>query len=62
MAANIIDGRAVAAGIASLVAAETRRLHAEAGRAAARRQGANEGVVASDVIAALPAVRGGAAR
>ena len=34
-------------------------LHAEAGREAARRQGANEGVVASDVIAALPAVRGG---
>ena len=37
-------------------------LHAEAGREAARRQGANEGVVASDVIAALPAVRAGAAR
>jgi NAD(P)H-hydrate epimerase len=37
-------------------------LHAEAGREAARRQGANEGVLASDVIAALPAVRGGAAR
>jgi hydroxyethylthiazole kinase-like uncharacterized protein yjeF len=35
-------------------------LHAEAGREAARRQGSNEGVVASDVIAALPAVRGGA--
>jgi len=35
-------------------------LHAEAGREAARGQGANEGVVASDVIAALPAVRGGA--
>jgi NAD(P)H-hydrate epimerase len=34
-------------------------LHAEAGREAARRQGANEGVVASDVIAALPTVRGG---
>ena len=32
-------------------------LHAEAGREAARRQGAAEGVVASDVIAALPAVR-----
>jgi methylenetetrahydrofolate dehydrogenase (NADP+)/methenyltetrahydrofolate cyclohydrolase len=31
MAANIIDGRAVAAGITSLVAAETRRLQAEAG-------------------------------
>ncbi len=37
-------------------------LHAEAGREAARRQGSHEGVVASDVIAALPAVRGGAAR
>jgi hydroxyethylthiazole kinase-like uncharacterized protein yjeF len=35
-------------------------LHAEAGREAARRQGANEGVLASDVIAALPAARGGA--
>jgi NAD(P)H-hydrate epimerase len=34
-------------------------LHVEAGREAARRQGANEGVVASDVITALPAVRGG---
>ena len=37
-------------------------LHAEAGREAARRQGANEGVVASDVIAALPAARGGVSR
>jgi len=37
-------------------------LHAEAGREAARRQGANEGVLASDVIAALPAARGGVAR
>jgi ADP-dependent NAD(P)H-hydrate dehydratase / NAD(P)H-hydrate epimerase len=37
-------------------------LHAEAGREAARRQGAAEGVVASDVIAALPAVRGGVPR
>ncbi|HUB73170.1 MAG TPA: NAD(P)H-hydrate dehydratase [Solirubrobacteraceae bacterium] len=34
-------------------------LHAEAGRVAARRLGANEGVVASDVIAALPAARSG---
>jgi ADP-dependent NAD(P)H-hydrate dehydratase / NAD(P)H-hydrate epimerase len=34
-------------------------LHAEAGRLAARRQGVNEGVVASDVIAALPGARGG---
>ena len=37
-------------------------LHAQAGREAARRQGANEGVVASDVIAALPTVRGSVAR
>jgi ADP-dependent NAD(P)H-hydrate dehydratase / NAD(P)H-hydrate epimerase len=37
-------------------------LHTEAGREAARRQGADEGVVASDVIAALPASRGGVAR
>jgi ADP-dependent NAD(P)H-hydrate dehydratase / NAD(P)H-hydrate epimerase len=34
-------------------------LHAAAGREAARRQGAAEGVVASDVIAALPAARAG---
>jgi NAD(P)H-hydrate epimerase len=32
-------------------------LHAEAGREAARRVGAVEGVIASDVIAALPAAR-----
>ncbi len=32
-------------------------LHAEAGRQAARRLGAAEGVIASDVIAALPAAR-----
>jgi ADP-dependent NAD(P)H-hydrate dehydratase / NAD(P)H-hydrate epimerase len=37
-------------------------LHAGAGREAARRQGAAEGVLASDVIAALGAVRGGVAR
>jgi ADP-dependent NAD(P)H-hydrate dehydratase / NAD(P)H-hydrate epimerase len=37
-------------------------LHAEAGREAARRQGAAEGVVATDVIAALPAARGGVGR
>jgi NAD(P)H-hydrate epimerase len=37
-------------------------LHAQAGREAARRQGAAEGVVASDVIAALPAARGGVTR
>ena len=35
-------------------------LHAAAGREAARRQGTPEGVIASDVIGALPAVRGGA--
>lgn len=33
-------------------------LHARAGREAARRQGSAEGVIATDVIAALPAVRG----
>jgi hydroxyethylthiazole kinase-like uncharacterized protein yjeF len=33
-------------------------LHVRAGRLAARRQGAAEGVIATDVIAALPAVRG----
>jgi len=32
-------------------------LHAAAGREAARRHGAPEGVIASDVIEALPAVR-----
>jgi NAD(P)H-hydrate epimerase len=35
-------------------------LHAEAGRQAARRLGAAEGVIATDVIAALPGARGGA--
>jgi NAD(P)H-hydrate epimerase len=34
-------------------------VHAAAGRAAARRVGAAEGVIASDVIAALPAARAG---
>ncbi|MGA2321123.1 MAG: NAD(P)H-hydrate dehydratase [Solirubrobacteraceae bacterium] len=37
-------------------------MHAEAGREAARRLGAPEGVIASDVIAALPAARARAAR
>jgi len=37
-------------------------LHAAAGREAARRQGAPEGVIATDVIAALPAVRAAAGR
>jgi NAD(P)H-hydrate epimerase len=36
-------------------------LHAAAGREAARRQGAAEGVIATDVIAALPAARADAA-
>jgi NAD(P)H-hydrate epimerase len=36
-------------------------LHVAAGREAASRQGAAEGVIASDVIAALPAVRASAA-
>jgi NAD(P)H-hydrate repair Nnr-like enzyme with NAD(P)H-hydrate dehydratase domain len=35
-------------------------LHAAAGREAARRQGAPEGVIATDVIAALPGARTGA--
>ncbi len=51
LAAGLDPFTAAAAGVA---------LHAEAGREAARRQGANEGVLASDVIAALPAVRGNA--
>ncbi|MHB8491164.1 MAG: NAD(P)H-hydrate dehydratase [Solirubrobacteraceae bacterium] len=37
-------------------------LHAEAGRQAARRAGVAEGVIASDVIAALPAARSTAAQ
>jgi NAD(P)H-hydrate epimerase len=37
-------------------------LHAEAGREAARRQGATEAVIASDVIDALPAARARAPR
>ena len=50
LAAGLDPFAAAAAGVS---------LHAEAGREAARRQGAAEGVVASDVIAALPAARGG---
>jgi NAD(P)H-hydrate epimerase len=51
----------LAAGLAPFAAAAAGTLlHAEAGREAARRVGAAEGVIASDVIAALPAVRGGA--
>jgi len=53
LAAGLDPFTAAAAGVS---------LHAEAGREAARRQGSNEGVLASDVIAALPAVRGGVAR
>jgi hypothetical protein len=34
-------------------------VHAAAGREAARRQGGADGVIASDVIAALPAARAG---
>jgi ADP-dependent NAD(P)H-hydrate dehydratase / NAD(P)H-hydrate epimerase len=50
LAAGLDPFTAAAAGVS---------LHAQAGREAARRQGAAEGVVASDVIAALPASRGG---
>ena len=50
LAAGLDPFTAAAAGVS---------LHAQAGREAARRQGAPEGVVASDVIAALPAARGG---
>jgi hydroxyethylthiazole kinase-like uncharacterized protein yjeF len=50
LAAGLDPFSAAAAGVS---------LHAEAGREAARGQGAAEGVVASDVIAALPAARGG---
>jgi ADP-dependent NAD(P)H-hydrate dehydratase / NAD(P)H-hydrate epimerase len=38
------------------------QLHAEAGRLASHRQGAAEGVIATDVIAALPAARAGGGR
>jgi NAD(P)H-hydrate epimerase len=48
LAAGLDPFSAAAAGVS---------LHAEAGREAACRQGAAEGVVASDVIAALPAAR-----
>jgi ADP-dependent NAD(P)H-hydrate dehydratase / NAD(P)H-hydrate epimerase len=50
LAAGLDPFTAAAAGVS---------LHAQAGREAARRQGAAEGVVASDVISALPAARGG---
>ncbi len=48
----------LAQGLPAFVAASAGvRLHAEAGRLAARAQGAAEGVIASDVIASLPAAR-----
>jgi NAD(P)H-hydrate epimerase len=50
LAAGLDPFTAAAAGVS---------LHAQAGREAARRQGAPEGVVASDVISALPVARGG---
>ena len=53
LAAGLDPFTATAAGVS---------LHAQAGREAARRQGAAEGVLASDVIAALPAARGGVTR
>jgi NAD(P)H-hydrate epimerase len=49
----------LAAGLDALTAAAAGVwLHAAAGREAARRQGSAEGVIAGDVISALPAVRG----
>jgi hydroxyethylthiazole kinase-like uncharacterized protein yjeF len=54
------DDTLIAAGLDPFDAASAGvSLHAQAGRDAARGQGAAEGVVASDVIAALPAARGG---
>jgi hydroxyethylthiazole kinase-like uncharacterized protein yjeF len=48
----------LAQGLPAFVAASAGvMLHAEAGRLAARAQGAAEGVIASDVIASLPAAR-----
>jgi ADP-dependent NAD(P)H-hydrate dehydratase / NAD(P)H-hydrate epimerase len=44
---------------AFIAAAAAVHLHAEAGRAAARLRGGPEGVIAGDVIAALPAARSG---
>ncbi len=51
----------LAQGLPAFAAAATGvRLHAAAGRAAARAVGAAEGVIATDVIAALPSARTGA--
>jgi NAD(P)H-hydrate epimerase len=53
----------LAAGLGAFAAAAAGVwLHVEAGREAARRLGAPEGVIASDVIAALPAARSRASR
>jgi hydroxyethylthiazole kinase-like uncharacterized protein yjeF len=53
----------LAAGLGAFAAAAAGVwLHAEAGREAARRLGGPEGVIASDVIAALPAARSRAGR
>ncbi len=53
----------LASGLAAFAAAAAGVwLHVEAGREAARRLGAPEGVIASDVIAALPAARSRASR
>ena len=51
-----VIGALLARGLPAFVAAAAGAwLHAEAGRVAARRQGSADGVIASDVIAALPA-------
>ena len=48
----------LAQGLEALTAAAAAvQLHAQAGREAARRQGSAEGVIAGDVIAALPGAR-----
>jgi NAD(P)H-hydrate epimerase len=58
-----VIGALLAGGLDALTAAAAGVwMHAAAGREAARRQGSAEGVIASDVIAALPAVREQGAR
>jgi NAD(P)H-hydrate epimerase len=58
-----VIGALLAQGLdAFLAAAAGVWLHAAAGREAARRQGAPEGVIATDVIDALPSARAGAER